>query len=142
MKYEKLRVAELPATRKLLRAASLPHEDIDAHFGEFIGCFDGDSLVGAVGLERYGSVALLRSLVVDGNRRGGGIGKALVAEIERAAKERGVRELCLLTMTAKSFFWRLGYETVARDSLSPEIRETREFLELCPVSSTCMRKSL
>ena len=57
--------ADLPAIRALLAAAGLPVADLAATPpADFWGCREGTALIGVIGLEPYGSVALLRSLAV------------------------------------------------------------------------------
>jgi amino-acid N-acetyltransferase len=106
----------------------------------FVGS-DG-SPTGLVGLELYGTDALLRSLVVGENARGNGLGSTLVGHAERYAVTKGVRSVYLLTTTAEAFFKRLGYERIDRSQAPPSIKETREFASLCPASSAFMMKGL
>ena len=94
---------------------------------------------GIVGLELYGSCALLRS-AVSPRRRGEGIGEALLVHAEQAAAQRGVMELYLLTTTAERYFSRRGYDVVDRATAPDAITRTRQFSELCPSSSILMVK--
>jgi amino-acid N-acetyltransferase len=48
----------------------------------------------------------------------------------------------LLTTNAETFFARRGYAPAARESAPVEIRNTREFADICPASSTLMIKHL
>jgi amino-acid N-acetyltransferase len=95
-----------------------------------------------VGLELFGTVALLRSLAVVSSRRRAGLGSKLVAHAEEYARNKGIKTLYLLTNTAESFFKHRGYQSTARDDAPVAIRQTREFSELCPVSSAFMVKHL
>ena len=132
-----------PEVRKLLAEAELPASDLSPELLEhFFACGPADAPEGVVGLEIYGSVALLRSLAVVAERRGTGCGKALVAEIERHARSEDVTELYLLTTTAERFFARLGYGRLAREEAPEAIRRTQEFTSLCPSSSAFMVKVL
>lgn len=108
----------------------------------FFGCVQDGALVGAVGLERYGQVGLLRSLAVTPSRRGRGIGYALVACVEEEARSHGLRSLYLLTTTAGAFFARLGYQRADREDAPAPIRSTSQFVSLCPSSSHLMVKRL
>ena len=84
--------ADLPAIRALLAAAGLPVADLAATPpADFWGCREGTALIGVIGLEPYGSVALLRSLAVAPDGQGQGLGTALLAHAERAARRRGAR---------------------------------------------------
>lgn len=129
--------------RALLAQCNLPTEDLDSHhFEQFLGCGSQEDLKGIVGLEIFGSVALLRSLAVSEETRGLGYGKILVAGTETYAKEKGVRELYLLTTTAEHFFIRLGYARAERNTAPEPIRGTKEFSDLCPDSAVFMVKKL
>jgi|TARA_B100000524_G_scaffold241738_1_gene129288 ribosomal protein S18 acetylase RimI-like enzyme len=59
------------------------------------------------------------SLAVDGSRRRGGVGRALMRECERTAKQWGNRELLLevaqTNVGAIRFYERLGYKVLASD---------------------------
>jgi amino-acid N-acetyltransferase len=127
----------------LLQAQGLPVSDItDEHLEHFFFVGSGGAPTGLVGLEIYGSDALLRSLVVDENARGQGLGSALTDHAERYAASRNVRAIYLLTTTAETFFRRLGYQRIDRREAPPEIKSTREFVDLCPASSAFMFKRL
>jgi amino-acid N-acetyltransferase len=127
----------------LLQAQGLPVSDItDEHLEHFFFLGSDGSPTGLVGLEIYGSDALLRSLVVGENARGRGLGSALTNHAEQYAASKSVRSIYLLTATAETFFRRLGYERIDRSQAPPSIERTREFASLCPASSAFMVKSL
>jgi amino-acid N-acetyltransferase len=131
------------AVKKLLSESGLPIEDITAqHLQHFFGVGSGLKLVGVIGLELYGEVALLRSLAVTSSRRGSGAGSALVAHAERHARDQGVQSLYLLTTTAENFFLRRDYTRIPRGEAPAAIQGTREFSGICPASSTFMVKQL
>lgn len=132
-----------PEVRRLLTDANLPISDLaQEHFEHFFGCGPEKSPKGVVGLEIFGSDALLRSLAVEEKIRGRGCGKALVAEAERYAQRRGVHRIYLLTTTAAKFFERLGYRAISRDDAPECVRATKEFSALCPLDSAFMVKDL
>jgi amino-acid N-acetyltransferase len=127
----------------LLESQGLPVSDIaDEHLEHFFFVGSDGSPSGLVGLELYGTDALLRSLVVGEDARGNGLGSTLVEHAERYAASQGIRSIYLLTTTAESFFKRLGYERIDRSHAPPVIKETREFAGLCPASSAFMLKAL
>ncbi|HZS05857.1 MAG TPA: GNAT family N-acetyltransferase [Blastocatellia bacterium] len=88
----------------LLRETGLPEEGVAEHFDNFLIARDGPRLTGCIGMERYGDVALLRSLAVVPDRQRDGLGKMLTARLLEDAQSAGVREVILLTTTAKDFF--------------------------------------
>ena len=71
------------AVLKLLADAELPVEDLSPgklkHF--LVARTNDGSLVGAVGLEPFAEVGLLRSLVVNPSRRGSGLGHELTLRL-------------------------------------------------------------
>ncbi len=129
--------------KRLLSEANLPTSDITPEkLRLFFGSESEGELEGVVGLELYGEVGLLRSLVVSPLRRSRGLGSALVTHAEGFAQRNGVKSLYLLTITAEPFFLRLGYEKISREVAPPEIQRTSEFSGICPVSSALMVKQL
>jgi arsenate reductase len=135
--------AERGIVLQLLQQASLPVQDLgDADAVRFWVAEDRGQVVGAIGLERHGDTGLLRSLVVAPSARNRGIGRELVATLEREARRAGIGQLALLTQTARPFFERLGYAAIARDSAPDAVKESAEFRSVCPASATCMVKSL
>lgn len=127
----------------LLGAQGLPFSDIaDEHLEHFLYAGSDAAPTGMVGVEIYGSNALLRSLVVANNARIVGLGSALVQQVEAYAAARQVAAIYLLTTTAERFFERRGYRRADRTQAPPAIQATAEFASLCPASSAFMFKQL
>ncbi|WP_229514115.1 arsenic resistance N-acetyltransferase ArsN2 [Paraburkholderia terrae] len=144
MKIRAARSDDLDAIKALLAKSGLPNADVtgDLLF-DFAVAEDADgSVVGSVGLERFGTNALLRSLAVAQPARNDGLGGHMLAHAEDRAHASGILELWLLTTTALEFFQRKGYVDVARSSVPVEIHATRQFAQLCPATAVCMRKTL
>jgi amino-acid N-acetyltransferase len=133
----------LPAAIALLEAAQLPTADLThEHCEHFFFAGPSAAPSGLVGLELFGNVALLRSLVVSPAARASGMGSALLRHAEGHAHSTGVKTLYLLTTTAEEFFKRHGYTRATRDSAPSVIATTREFAGICPASSAFMSKPL
>lgn len=127
----------------LLEQGQLPVADLASSPAlQLFGAFDGESLIGVIGLELYPPVALLRSLAIDSEHRASGFGKALVDFAEQQASAQGIDTLYLLTTTAARFFTRLGYRQAARSDAPQSIQATAQFAGLCPSSSAFMTKRL
>ena len=127
----------------LLEAANLLTQDLrDEMLPHFFYAGSDGAPQGLVGLELLGSEALLRSLVVESQAQGLGLGKSLVEHAEKHAAAQGVKSLYLLTTTAESFFKRLNYARVDRNAAPPAIQATSEYASLCPASSAFMVKRL
>ena len=127
----------------LLAGASLPTSDLsDGDMKEFFYAGPASAPIGIVGLQFYGSDALLRSLVVSSAHRAQGLGQKLVEHAEQHARTRGATTIYLLTTTAEQFFRSRGYVVTPRDGAPPAIRSTPEFASLCPASSAFLSKRL
>ena len=137
------RFAELDAIAALLRSAGLPTEDLDATMlDSFVVVTNSEACVGVVGIEVYGSDALVRSLAIERRHRSLGLGARLVSAIETEAQVRGVTALYLLTTTATTFFERMGYRSHDRAAVPPAIAATTEFSSLCPDTADCLWRDL
>lgn len=130
------------AIRALLAASGLPVEDMDENPVAWLVAVDAGRVVGVAGLEAHGDAGLLRSLAVLPTHRGTGLGRALARAVEEDARRRGLRQLVLLTVTARDFFASDGYLQIARAAAPAAIRNTTEFRSLCPATATCMAKAL
>ena len=136
------------SVRLLLIDAGLPVEDLGPALlegfliAESEDCEAGESVIGAVGLQVFDNIGLLRSLVVTKSARKSGIGGKLLGALEAAAQVAGIGELWLLTIDADAFFTRQDYEIAPRDQAPDSIRQTEEFRELCPGDAFLMVKSL
>ena len=143
MQIRPARSPDLSGVIELLEKAALPANDIQAHLKEFLVAEDGeDQIMGAIGMEVYPPLALLRSLVVDPRFRGRGIARVLCARLVEQAQERGIDEMYLLTLDAAGYFERLGFSRMAREEAPTDIRKTKEFSLLCPDSATFMHSRL
>ena len=83
---------ELAGLAWFLDAASLPSADL-AEPDRMFFRFEAESLVGYGGLEGEGPDRLLRSIVILADRRGHGLGQALVATLEQQARDLEVEAL-------------------------------------------------
>jgi len=100
----------------------------------------GNRIIGCASLELYGDAALLRSVAVDAEYRGSGIGAELTRAALRLAERRAVSTVYLLTTTAEQFFPRFGFEMIDRADVPPAVRMSAEFAHACPASAFVMRK--
>ena len=131
MRIERAVSADTPAVEALLSAAGLPLDGAADALTRGVVARDGDEVVAAAAVERYGDAGLLRSVVVAPGRRGSGLGRGIVAAAESLARDEGVRDLYLLTETAVDWFPRLGYEPVERAAASAAVGESIEFTTVC-----------
>lgn len=143
MNIQPAKQTDLSAVRALLGLERLPASDVDERALErFLIWRDDTRVSGVVGLELYGEVALLRSLVVAPHARGQGAGRALTQAAEGLAAELGATTIYLLTTTAERFFAARGYRNIDRGDAPKSIQGTTQFSALCPSTAVLMAKSL
>jgi len=131
---------DLPGIERLLISAGLTTAGVADIVAEVNAV--PKQIVAAAGLEVRGTTAVLRSVAVDPEWRGRGMGHELVRQIVCDAESRGIHALYLLTMTAEHYFPRLGFERIDRSSVPNEIAETAEFTSACPATAVAMKRAL
>jgi amino-acid N-acetyltransferase len=134
--------ADWPAIESLLTASALPLDGAADAFGTGLIELQRGEVVGCAAIEPFGGAAVLRSVAVRDDRRGEGLGQALVHAAEGLARETGAAEVILLTETAEPFFARLGYEVFDRTSVPDDVAGSIEFSTACPTSAVAMRRRL
>lgn len=122
----------------LLADSGLPLDGLQERFSHALVASRDERIVGCVALEIYEDQALLRSLVVAPDERGGRVGERLTTEVLRLARTSGVRDVYLLTETAAEFFPRFGFAVEDRASAPPALRQSVEFRAACPASAVMM----
>ena len=132
---------DLVAAIRLLEFAALPVADLSQEKLALVA-EKNNKYQGIIGVEAFGRIALLRSLVVSPKARGAGIGPALVAALETDCFADGIDEVWLLTIDAGSFFANLGYVIRDRADAPGAIGQTPEFSGLCPSDAVLMSKNL
>lgn len=128
-----------PALEALLRSFQLPTDDLPETLDGFTLAFEGDTLVGSVGLVPTGPYGLLRSMAVLEPHRNTGLGQQLYAAAHGRARAAHIREIWLITTTADRYFERFGFARVARAEVPEAIAGTAQFSALCPASAVVMR---
>lgn len=89
-----------------------PLGEVELHVPRFLVATDGEKVVGCGELARLSpTVAEVRSLVVDGPRRGAGVGRRLLDALIAAAVAQRFPRLCAFTHEARPFV-RAGFSIV------------------------------
>lgn len=138
-------VTDFDGIRALLEACGLPSSDLTAEgLDGFHVAISDAGIVGVAGLEQVGDAALLRSVAVDPQLRGLGLGACLVDATLAVAQTRSVRALYLIPNdeSAYAFFARRGFTRIERDSVPLAVRGLPEFTHLCPQTHPCLWRSL
>ena len=142
MQIRSARRSDLAAVESLLAQSDLPTEGVRDSFSSFVVAEDQGAIAGAVGFEKYGSVALLRSAVVSPDHRGSGVGRRLVEQLLERAEEAGVDELYLLTTTAEDYFPKFGFVRTTRAQVPDAVKTSAEFRGACPETATVMTRRI
>lgn len=112
-------VAQMTA---LIAEAHLPPLFIDTFLAGFVVAERAGEMLGCGGLEMYGDAGVIRSVVVEPQAQGLGIGRLVSERLIAAAREDGARELYLFTQDARNFWAHLGFADVRLDEWATEPR--------------------
>jgi N-acetylglutamate synthase-like GNAT family acetyltransferase len=134
--------ADLDALHELLDSVKLPKAGVSDHLHNFLVLGREAEIVGCVGLELYGSKALLRSLAISKSLQRSGLGSLLYGSAIEHAKKHRIDEVYLLTETAEAFFAARGFEVISRDLVDNAVKNSIEFRSACPQTATCMSLTL
>jgi N-acetylglutamate synthase-like GNAT family acetyltransferase len=125
-----------------LAAAGLPTSDLGEPGQLFFAFGNAARTMGWGGLLVAGGHALLRSIVVDADLRGTGVGGQMLQRLTDLAGSHGARKAWLLTTDSAAFFARHGFGAVDRVNAPAVISATPQFAGLCPGSATLMVREL
>jgi amino-acid N-acetyltransferase len=126
----------------LLEREHLPLDGLRQHFENAIVARAGTRIVGCSAVEVYEGGALLRSVAVDAEYRGAGVGRDLTEAAIQLATRRLVPAIYLLTTTAEPFFRKFNFEIVDRADVPASVLVSAEFTSACPSSAIIMRMFL
>ncbi|MDT3401139.1 MULTISPECIES: arsenic resistance N-acetyltransferase ArsN2 [Mucilaginibacter] len=127
---------------ELLSLAKLPYADLPETLNNFFVAINDGEVIGAAGVEIYGSNGLLRSVVIHPNFRKQGIAAQLLQKIEATALDQNMTKLFLLTETAPGHFENHGFKRISREEVPEPLKASSEFSHVCPVSAVVMSKPL
>jgi amino-acid N-acetyltransferase len=138
--------AEAPALHALIRThleegRLLPRQldELTTHAPRFAVAVRRGRIIGCAELAPLSArTAEVRSLVVDRRARSLGVGRALVAELERRARATGFEQLCAFAHEA-GFFVRLGFSMVPHTWLPEKIAQD---CASCPLFRRCGQHAL
>ena len=65
-----------------------------------------------------------------------------IQQPRRAAVQKGLREIILLTETAPDYFAEKGFQQISRNEIAPEVQQSSEFSHVCPQSAIAMKREI
>jgi len=129
---------ELLQIETLLKENKLPYEDIVSSKVIFFSKKKEDTIIGCIGIEEFGTDALLRSFAVSDAFKGKAIGKELLTDLLEYLKSKHFKTVHLLTTTAASYFSNYGFVVSTKNTAPESIKNTQEFTSICPDSAIYM----
>ncbi len=126
----------------LLKGAELPTAGLDAT--ELLVLEENGAVMGVIGFEPYGETALLRSLAVAPQRRGGGLARALLVRAFTVLRARGFTVAYGLTTTIPDLLLKLGFTEISRDALPKALGISAQLqgVQACPASARVFAKQI
>lgn len=102
-----------------------------------------EEIVATGGMEVYGDSVLIRSVSVPKHLEGHGLGRNMMGELERLARDKKAKAIYAVTDGAESFLEYMGFEPIIRDEVPEYMRSNcNQFNGACPPTATIMRKWL
>jgi amino-acid N-acetyltransferase len=126
----------------LLSTNKLPVDDIDKTLPHFFVAEIDKRIAGVIGLEVYEQFGLLRSMATKQEYRNYGIATGLVNTLMQYAATTGLKEIYLLTETAKEYFEKKAFAVVERTQVPSAVQQSAEFSHVCPSHAVVMKKNL
>jgi amino-acid N-acetyltransferase len=133
---------DLGSVETLLSGSDLPVDGVAENISHFLVAEEDGEIIGAIGLEEFGTTALLRSAVVSPKSRSTGVGRRLIERLLERAGEEGIDEVYLLTTTAEEYFPRFGFTRTTRSAVPDALKASAEFQGACPDTATVMTRRL
>lgn len=140
---EPARTHDVPEGLDLLRRTELSEKDVAERWGHYFVVREDDGrVVGIAGLEIHGDDGLLRSVAVDTDYRGQGLGVSLIEAALGRAGQLKLETVYLLTTDAREYFARNGFADCPREDAPAAIRGSWEFSTGCPTSAAFMKRAV
>jgi len=137
-----VRLSDYDTVVALLEREHLPLDGLRQHFDTAFVARAGNRIIGCSALEVYEGGALLRSVAVDAEYRGAGVGNDLTQAAIQLASRRLVPAIYLLTTTAERYFRKFNFEIVDRADVPASVLTSEEFTHACPSTAIVMRRFL
>lgn len=133
---------DLYKAEDILKQNDLMYEDIRSNNIELFFAYKNNIFTGIIGLERFNNLGFLRSLVILEEYRKKGCGREICIGLLNYAKSKGIKEVYLLTTTAKNFFEKINFNLVKPEKIPKAIKNTGQFSYFCPDSAACLKINL
>jgi N-acetylglutamate synthase-like GNAT family acetyltransferase len=113
-----------------------PWEECEAGF--YVMVTPTGEKAGFGGMEIYGKIGYIRSMVINKAMRGKGLGQMLAMLLITRAHMMGITSLYLLTHDKEDFFIKLGFKEMSREEAPGDVKSNAQFSGLCPKTDILM----
>ena len=126
---------------RLLKAESLPPDDMERWIDNFFLLKIDGITAGAAGIEIWGSTGLFRSFVVAPEQRSKGFGQQLYDSVISLCGEFGLTSIVLLAKGTTGFFEKRSFKFIARDEVPAEVKNSIQFqLDECKIYDVMIKE--
>ncbi|BEV72725.1 hypothetical protein THUN1379_22070 [Paludibacterium sp. THUN1379] len=125
--------------RNLLTANRLPVQGALNHLMNFVVATENGRVIGAIGMEVYGDIGLIRSLVVSSHMRGKSVAKRLLRALIERARAKQIGALYLLSGPTDGLFFAHGFDKMARADMPTKLYVSSELQGASSSSTTALR---
>lgn len=129
---------DFAAIRTLLSDNQLPLIGVAEHIEEFI-IAEQTEVIGVMGALQENRKGLIRSFAVVAALRKNGVGLAILQTMKERLKQQGVKEVYLLTETARDYFKKQGFTEITREEMPQTLLKESGLDQACPCSSYCLK---
>jgi N-acetylglutamate synthase-like GNAT family acetyltransferase len=142
LRFRQASTQDISKITKLLAALHLPTDELSSHIEHFLVSESKGEIIRTISLKIYNKTALLRSIALVKQYQKKGIGNRLFNIPQNYAQEIGIREIMLLTTTAKEYFIGKRFDVIEREAVNEGVFNSVEFRCACPSTTTAMKKVL
>jgi len=136
------RSEHLHSVKEILQLNHLPLIGVEDQFSNYFILQLNADIIGVIGLEIYGDSALIRSFAIIPEFQKKGLGTTLFQQIMEYAQEKKIKNLYVLTQTAKVFFEKKNFGVVDRNVAPLEIQQSKEFTTACPSTAILLKRAI
>ncbi len=138
MQLETITVEQQATLEALLTTVGLGNEGLAS--AQAYGWWQAGNLQACGAIEDYGELGLLRSVAIEPNLQGQGLGKALLAALEQQAQQQGLHTLYLLTTSAEAFFAAHDYRPIERTAADSRLHASAQWGAICSSAALTVKQ--
>lgn len=135
---EQLDYNDISDVKILLQENNLPVSDINEKI-TFFAQKENEKIIAVGGMESAGEDAIIRSIAVSDPFKGKGLGNKITSRLINYAREKGKKDIYLLTTTAENYFAKFRFKKIDRNQVPAAVQKSTQYTSVCPVSAVVMK---